>query len=110
MHPEHSDPSLRGQAQSACDGDYRSNPSSTPSQNAASNCVPDGGSKLDDIDDDLPPPIFNRPFQPMNHPAVAHGLQKEGIPLSQHQSSKPSALLHNRVGHTHGNPPPSTAN
>ena len=102
-HPEHSDPSLRGQAKRACDGDNRLKPSSVASQNAASSCVP--GKEGDVVDDDLPPPIFHKPNQLMYHPAVAHGMQKENVPISQLETSKPSAMCNRDVGHTHGNPP-----
>ena len=102
VNPEHSDPSLRGQAKSACDGDNRLNtPSSVASQNAASNCVPEGDSKEDDSDDDLPPPMFHKPYQPMYHPAVAHGMQTEYIPLTAACS---------RMAQTNSSIPPSAPN
>ena len=88
MHP---DPS--------CDGDKRLNPPSSSSQNAAPN---DGDCKEDDSDDDLPPPMFHKP---LHHPAVVHGMQKESVPFSQLETSKPSAMYNRNVGHTHGNPP-----
>ena len=103
LHPEHSDPSLRGQAKSACDGDNRFNPpSSGASQNAASKCVPEGDSEEDDSDDDLPPPMFHKP---LHHPAVAHGMQQEGIPLTPLEASKLSVACR-QMAHTIGSSAP----
>eukprot|EP00731_Ephydatia_muelleri_P005141 Em0002g1317a len=96
MHPDHA---LRGQANCEGDGDNGWNPPSSSSQNAAPN---DGDSEEDDSDDDLPPPMFHKP---LHHPAVAHGMQKEGIPLTPLEASKLSVACR-QMAHTIGSSAP----
>ena len=89
-----------GHDKNAYDGDRRSDPLARTSQNAALMWKP--GGKMDDSDDDLPPPIFHKLNQLTYNPAVAHGMQKKNVPIYQLEVLKPSAAF-SLVAHTNGN-------